>query len=200
MQKKVVSRKSVAQIGPDRGGANGSHNITMMSSIGGNGQDGSKGVGGGGGAVSSRDEQHHQRGGDIDDHDDHDPNQKKTRGICSLFSLQWAKSIFRSHPIPCIIAMFFVFVIVLASIYLFLEQEYKTITVQKKRAEMKKAWFKSNFKNINKISKEIKSKIEQEHPELAEKQKIHDKGMKAINEKLPEVQKSREGKEKISEI
>eukprot|EP00465_Bigelowiella_longifila_P003605 CAMPEP_0185254656 /NCGR_PEP_ID=MMETSP1359-20130426/3538_1 /TAXON_ID=552665 /ORGANISM="Bigelowiella longifila, Strain CCMP242" /LENGTH=169 /DNA_ID=CAMNT_0027837903 /DNA_START=129 /DNA_END=638 /DNA_ORIENTATION=+ len=169
----------------------------MVSSIG-NGQDCSKGVGGGGSAVTSREEMHQRA--DIDDHDDQDPNQKKTRGICSLFSLQWAKSVFRSHPIPCIIAMFFVFVVVLASAYLFLEQEYKTITVQKKQAEMKKAWFKSNFKNINKISKEIKSKIEQEHPELAERQKIHDKGMKAINEKLPEVQKSRGGKTKNSEI
>jgi len=73
----------------------------------------------------------------------------------------------------------------MASVYVYMEQQYKSIKVEHKKAAMKRGWFKTNFANINKISKDIKKKIEKEHPDLVAKQRAHDKNMKVVEEELP---------------
>mmetsp|Transcript_14597 Transcript_14597/g.29538 ORF Transcript_14597/g.29538 Transcript_14597/m.29538 type:complete len:183 (-) Transcript_14597:127-675(-) len=114
---------------------------------------------------------------------DADPNQKKSRGILSSL-----KTLLRNHPIPCFLALLFMFIIFCAVTYLTMEQQYKTITHQKKQAAMKKGWFKSNFGRINKISRDIQKTIDKKHPHLVEDQANHDKKMDTRTvEELPKA-------------
>ncbi|GAB5366721.1 hypothetical protein AAMO2058_001167800 [Amorphochlora amoebiformis] len=103
-----------------------------------------------------------------------DPNQKQSRGPSFECVSKTALTIFKSHPIPCFLAVMFVLVIVGASSYLFMESQYKAIHAKHRESAMKTSWFKKNFNRIHKISRDIQRKIEEDHPELNGKLKEHE--------------------------
>mmetsp|Transcript_19361 Transcript_19361/g.28903 ORF Transcript_19361/g.28903 Transcript_19361/m.28903 type:complete len:158 (-) Transcript_19361:87-560(-) len=112
---------------------------------------------------------------------DEDPNQKQTRpGMQCLYNT--LMSVFKSHPLPCIMGFLFFLILIGTSSYLYMEQQYKANRVYKKQVAMSKGWFKSNFKDINKISRDIQRVIEKDNPDLAEKQREHDKNLESVSQ------------------
>ncbi len=96
-----------------------------------------------------------------DEPEDSDPNQKQSRTLCAPVC-----TIARSNPLPCCLAIVLLVVILLASGYLFAEDQFRAAQLARKEAN--KDWFRNRFDNIAQLAKEAQNRIDSEHPGVVE--------------------------------